>query len=170
MNGIPSNRKAIGTIVAVIILGIVTVACIPVQVDGMVDEHYTETELQHRCTLVESINCDVKISNGKDKSYSFNKLGDNLRVVTDISSTEVIKLKIESINGIEKDLLKKIILFNTTMKGPSLVIKLENPWELFGDAAKITGSIHIYHEYDEWVEIDKVRKAPGKVWRLWWMV
>lgn len=170
-NDIPCNRRAVGMIGGVIILFILAIiALFPVQVDGLVDERYTETELQHKCILVETINCNMKLSNGKTNSYSFNKLGDNLRVITDISSTEDLRLKIESINKVEINQLKKIILFNTTMTGPSLVIRLENPWEFFGEEAQVKGSIQIYHEYDEWVEVEKVRQVLGKVWRLWWMV
>lgn len=165
-----SKRRGIGTIgTALIVLCCLIVALFPTSHDGLVEEYYKEKELVHRIDLKKTIKCDIKIADNRIKSWSFTNLGETLRVVIDISSTEEIRLKIESKNGIEIENKNKILHYNKTINGPSLVISLYNPLELFGRKADLTGSIKIYHEYDKIIEVRKSRIVPGKVWNIWWM-
>jgi len=144
-------------------------AVYPIQVDGLVREYYTEEETILKRVLKKKIDCEFTIGNNREKDWSFTSLGDNLIIEADISSTEIIVFKAESRNGVELNIKDNILYHNETVVGPSLVISLYNPWELFGKKARLEGSIKIYHEYNTTVQTTKFDNVPGKVWTIWWM-
>lgn len=164
------NRRGIGTVGKLCIIAfLLVIAIFPTSRDGFVKEWYTEEETVHKIELKKTLDCNVKIANNKKKSWSLTNLGENLLVIVDIASTEVLRLKIECDDGVEIDEKGKIFVYNETMKGPSLVISLYNPIEILGKKADVKGSIKIYHEYDKVRTVNRYRMVPGKVWKIWWM-
>lgn len=152
-----------------VVFGILVALFYPVQRDGMVRKYYTIEETIPKKVLKKAIYCDFKIGNNKEKDWSFTALGDNLIIVVDISSTEEIVLKVESMNRNEINQKANIFYFNRTIEGPSLVLSLYNPWEFWGEKAELDGSIKIYHVYNETIQIKKYELVPGKVWTIWWI-
>ena len=163
------KRRGLGAIWWTIVILIILGAMFPIQVDGYVKEYYTLEKIVMKKELKKTIDCDCNIGNNKEKDWSLTDLGENLRIIVDISSTEDIILKVESKNGIEINNRNRIFLYNCTMEGPSLVIELQNPWEMFGEKAELHGSIKIYHEYYKNVQTTNYTLKPGKVWTIWWM-
>jgi len=164
-----SHRRGVSSIGAVLLIVSLVAAFFPISVNGLVREYYSEKAVEHKCILKKTIDCNLKIGNGKDKDWSFTSLGSNLTLIIEISSTEVIKLKIETIDGKIIDDNNKIFHYNKTIHGPSIVVTISNSWEIFGERAELTGYIKIFHEYDEVVEIQKYRLIPGKIWKIWWI-
>jgi len=164
-----TKRRGLGPIGWIMLILISVSSFYPIQADGFVKEYYTVDKTTLKKVLKKTIDCDFNLGNNKEKDWSFTSLGDNLIIEVDISSTEIIVLKTESKNGVEVNLKDNILLFNKTVEGPSLVVSINNPWDLFGEKAELQGSVKIYHEYYETVETREYNLVPGKVWTIWWM-
>ncbi len=164
-----NKNRGLGSVGWLILLVLGFGTFFPILVDGEVKEYYTVEETVIKSELVKKIDCDFNLGNNKERDWSFTTLGDNLKINVDISSTEIIILKIDSKNGVETNDRDNILLFNKTVEGPSLVVSLYNPWEVFGEKAELQGSIKIYHEYNATVQTTKYNLVPGKVWTIWWV-
>jgi len=141
----------------------------PVKKDAMVTEHYTEEIEVLERELKQEFDCDIEIKTRDTVEESYTDLGDNIRIVIDVASTQDINLEIQSSEKLEINEKAKIFNYNFTTKGTSLVIKMFNPnYPIVGRDAQLSGKIQIYHEYLTVETIDKTRQVPGKVWTIWW--
>jgi len=154
----------------VILALIILIGVFPIQVDGYITEHYTEEEEYLEKEKVVSIDCDFKLTKAGTFEKSYTELGDALRIIVDVASTQNIDLEIQSSEKKEIKKTGKIFNYNITAKGTSLVVILKNPsLPILGYDANLSGKIEVYHEYITTRNIDKTRQVPGKVLRIWWM-
>jgi len=122
-------------------------------------ENITKTD------LVKFLDCSGTLEGGHSWTWALTDLPSALRVEVNISSTDAVRVYIKTVSGVINDKTQNKHVYTINADGPSMEVKVENPWGLFyNPTAVISGYIKIYHDYTTQVEV--VYKTE---WLPWWL-
>ncbi len=162
-------RSGMVGLLPIIIMVILTIIVFPTPRQGIIEETRWVQENVTSTYLVKELSCDIKISNGGDKTWNLNDLGKNLTIAIDITSEEIVDIQVEGVQGKCYSNKGKIILDQIAVDGPSLVISIHNPLDITLQRATLNGEISIYETVTELKDIKIIEKVNGTILRPWWM-